>query len=65
MDIDLTLGENPYLLLAEIFAYDSHDLDRSKKACGDRKVCGRTTQDVILHPIRRLEGVKGYGAYNE
>src|SRR6266567_2358662 len=57
--IDTACGENGFVFGREILADDGDDANIGKKACGEREVGSRATNDLFTHARRRFQRIKG------
>ena len=63
--IDAAASKNGRVLLGEIVAHDSHQIDVREKTRGDGKVRRRAAEHAVHLPVRRFHGVKRNRTYDE
>src|SRR3990172_634032 len=64
-EIDRPSLENVPLLVGEVVSHHRHDVDLSEKRGGERKMGGRSAQNLLDFTERCLYGVEGYRAHGE
>jgi hypothetical protein len=63
--IHATAMENGFIIFAEVFANDAHEIYGCEEAGRDGKICGRAAERAIHFAVRAFEGIIGYGTNHE